>query len=338
MQSFGNREAGEGLKGPNRDLINVIEVSTVEAARKFKEGGSILLSAVLSDSQGTYDLSSEGLSQTKPFDNIENGLCTRALALKPNFDSTLVIATPFPNRVSKAFVVGQLTGLFQHDHGITPSGADLRKLAHIIDTFDADLVHGWPIGESIEERVLMVANAFTSRMMSVDDIPKTAKVLEEILSSPNITVDYSSVFDVAEKREELARSFTKEIFSEGALKVAVIQESDPSGFHPGVYCKETGAQIAVVVRPYGQRDWFVSAFAGIPEAKQIDPKIGLRAAASLLNQLGMSTGDQLLDEWGGDETRFGWNRGFRTSKDEALQIARQVAEVLVRTYGTLSRS
>ncbi len=316
--------------------VDVIEISNLNAAERFKTSGGLVVASLFTAEKGSVDGSSPGLHQTKSFDRSDPGLCTRALGIPKLEVSDPTIGIAKPNKVAKAFVSAVLTGQFEHSNFTTPSGVDLTKLAQAIDAFDRDLVAGWPKGVSREERILMVANRYFSRMMAVEDLPKSVELLKELIQDPNFDQTYAGDLDGERDRANLALTFPSEVVRGDKLSISIIEESDPAGFHPGVYCLRYNTDLTLVVRSdhklfAGERysaDGYISGFTSVSCAKRIDSEAGLKAVAAALNKLGLTVKGVVLDQWGGDETRFGWNRGLQVEREHCLNVAKKIAQFL----------
>lgn len=316
-------------------LTSVATVRTALEAEVYQnDNNAVLLATNFVDKNKSVDLSSPGYLQIDSSQNYWRGYTQYSFEQRATFwDRHLRLVISESGNVGKAFALLALKGLFIRDeHDNTPAGVHLPTFAKATDLFLKDLVHGWPTLETLEGRALSIANYCASKFPRAAQTVELAQHLQHILHSQDLN-QFEQILQKEKQRLELASSFPTNLIEGSAALINVVEELDPSGFHPPTFCGVANsvctAHICVVARP---KLGIVSLFAGTPEAKMLEPKEGLAAVAAYLNKCGISLPHlEPLTTWGGNFNRVGCGpRKF--SATECIAIAKLVAEVLAAKY------
>jgi len=324
---------------PNLAGAGIVPLLSRDAALQVGQNSEVIvLAALFGDASGHHDLSTTGFEQCVPKLTQQAGYAEAGLTHFGEFAAReLVLATPEPPNVAKAFVLACLKGILPRspEEGIG-SGMRLRTFAAATDAFLLDLVHGWPDSNGAEQVALMVANYFASQIRSVSQLPQLANQINQILRSPNFD-PFLDIFRAEHDRVTLAGSFEREVFRGDAFSIVAVDESSIAGFHPPTFCGledgKTLIDLAVVSR---QELGWVSIFSGTPEAAKVDQQIGLLRLAQYLNDNPIEVNGQLVKSWGGNYNRLGWGAVRTSSSQECREAAWAVAKALLKFSASYS--
>lgn len=305
--------------------IKVIAISDNKQAIEMLESGAIVIAA----RRGAEDHSSPGLETPDPADPAAEGLASRANRIRGAFaDRDVVFATVEPNLVIKALAVALLKGSIPTDgQGTTPAAVKLQDFIAIADAFHADLVNGWPKGNSITEQAFKIVNQYCSQHSKVEELPDLHAFLVEVLKGP-INAEHLKLLDKENERESLASTFEHITIPGIHFRIAAVRETNTAGFHPAKYAEMSGADLVLVFREnqFGPGVHQISGFCSSDLAARIDSAKGLAKLPAIFN----------LDEsvpfsdFGGSFNRFG-GPPRKGNPEELWSLTTRLAELAAKS-------